>query len=493
MKKITIIILTLILTSFLVKAQNEVDALRYSRITFGGTARYMAMSGAFGALGADFSSLSSNPAGIGLYKKSELSFTPSFNIGKTASDYNGTSSSDSKFNFNISNVGMIFTSKPGGKNSIVKNFQFAIGLNRLNNFNNRMMIEGVNDKNSIIDTYVDDANGIYYKDIEQDRDGLYGYDLSLAWWTYLIDTIAGTNNTYAGAITPGESKLQTKQLTSWGSMNEFVLALGANIGDRLYLGGTFGFPYIRYFQESLYSETDLNNNIYDFRKMRLYEDLRTHGSGFNMKFGMIVRATDWLRIGGAIHSPTWYNNMSDEWYSELSSEFDNNENLSSISPVGTYNYDLETPWRAIGSVSFIIKQFALISADYEYVDYSKARLRGRGYNSYDFYNENATIRNNYTAAHNIRIGGEYRYDHFAFRGGYAIYGSPFTSGINDGEINYFTGGIGYREKYFFVDLAYVRSVSNEDYYLYGSENVSVDPVKNKLISNNFLITIGFRY
>jgi len=276
-------------------------------------------------------------------------------------------------------------------------------------------------------------------------------------------------------------------------MNEFVLTLGANIGDRLYLGGTFGFPYIRYFQESLYSETDVNDNIDDFRKLRLYEDLRTRGSGFNMKFGMIVRATDWLRIGGAIHSPTWYNNMTDDWYSELSSEFDNNDYYIERSPFGTYNYDLETPWRAIGSISFIIKQSALISADYEYVDYSRAKLRGRGYNSYDFYNENAAIRNKYTAAHNIRIGGEYRYDHFAFRGGYAFYGSPFTSGINDGKINYFTGGVGYREKHFFVDLAYVRSVSNEDYYLYGSENVSVNPVKNKLISNNFLITIGFRY
>ena len=481
--------------SYFVIGQNDVDALRYSRTTFGGTARYMAMGGAFGSLGADFSTLSSNPAGIGLYKKSEFSFTPAFYIGNTNSTYNGASSSDSKNNFNLSNVGLVFTNSSGNNNSVLRNWQLAIGMNRTNNFNNRMMIAGPNTENSLIDTYVEDANGVYYSDIEDDPYGYYAYDLNLAWNTWLIDTIEGYNNQYFGTIPPGGGLFQRKDVESWGSMNEFLLALGGNIGDRLYIGGAFAFPFIRYFEKSTYSEIDQEDNIEDFRSMLLYEELKTHGSGFNMKFGLIIRATNWLRIGGAIHSPTWFYSMKDNWYSEMGSEFDNNDYYSSSSPFGTYDYDLETPWRATGSVSLVLWRFALISADYEYVDYSQSKLRGP---RYDFYNENTAIRNKYTEAHNIRLGSEFRFGHFALRGGFGYYGSPFAENetgdrINDGEKLYYTGGLGFRYDNFFLDLAYVRSVSYEDYYLYGTESISVNPVKNELITNNILLTLGFRY
>ena len=54
-------------------AQNELDALRYSNTGTGGTARSYAMANAFGALGADLSAFHINPAGLGLYRKSEVS------------------------------------------------------------------------------------------------------------------------------------------------------------------------------------------------------------------------------------------------------------------------------------------------------------------------------------------------------------------------------------------------------------------------------------
>ncbi len=206
----------------------------------------------------------------------------------------------------------------------------------------------------------------------------------------------------------------------------------------------------------------------DFRRMNLYQDLHTSGTGFNMKFGVILRATDWVRIGGAIHSPTWFNNMRDYWYSTLSAEYDNNDYFLKNSPEGNYDYEIETPWRAMGNIAFIIGKVALISADYEYIDYSKAELKGY---DYGFYNENAAIKNKYEKSQNIRVGGEYKLGQLALRAGYSFYGSPFVSGVNDGKKNYYTGGLGYRDKNFFVDLAYVYSSSKEDYYLYRSENV----------------------
>jgi hypothetical protein len=491
MKKIALILLALCSVSEIVKSQNEVDALRYSRTTFGGTSRYMAMGGAFGALGADFSTLSSNPAGIGLYKKSEFTFTPSLYFGKTISEYNGFKADDSKTNFNVSNVGMIFSTEPNSnKKSILKNLQFGIGLNRINNFNNRMLIQGTNNENSIVDTYVDNANGINYQDIEDDPYGDYAFDLNLAWYDYLIDTLQGSSDQFRGAVTQGKNKFQHKEINSWGSMNEFLFAFGANFSDRLYVGAAFAFPYIRYFEESLYSEEDNQNLMNDFRRMNLYQDLHTRGTGFNMKFGVIFRATDWVRIGGAIHSPTWFNSMRDYWYTNLTAEFDNNDYFSKRSPDGNYEYEMETPWRAMGNIAFIIGKIAVISADYEYVDYSRAELKGY---DYGFYNENAAIKSKYEKSQNIRVGGEYKLGQLAFRAGYSFYGSPFVSGVNDGKKNYYTGGLGYRDKNFFVDLAYVYSSSKEDYYLYRSENVQVNPVKNKYITNNVLLTIGLRY
>jgi len=496
MKRITITILILIFTSYFGICQNEVDALRYSRTTFGGTARYMAMSGAFGALGADFSTLSSNPAGIGLYKKFEFSFTPAFFNGNTSSDYNGTSNKDSRNNFNFSNVGLIITTPTAkNNNSVLKNFQFGVGMNRINNFNNRMIIEGYNAENSLIDTYVEYADGIYYEDIENDFYGYYSYDLNPAWNTYMIDTISGYDDLYEG-ITSGEI-WQRKEVNSWGSTNELLFALGANLNDRVYIGGSFGIPFIRYREEVRYYEEDIFDSNDDFTQLRISDKLETNGSGFNIKFGVIVRATNWLRLAGAIHSPTWYSGVKDYWSTEFYNEAYGSD-YSIYYSFGPNKYKLETPWRAIGGVSFIIKKVALISADYEYVDFGKAKFRNYDFYGYNFSEENRTISNLYTKTHNVRVGGEYKLGYFAFRGGFGYYGSPFAKDengirINDGEKLYYTGGLGYRDKHFFADIAYVRSQTEEDYYLYGTEDIVVNPARNQHITNNFLLTIGFRF
>jgi hypothetical protein len=490
MKRIVLLIISLIYLVPTLVAQNDVDALRYSRTTFGGTARYTSMAGAFGSLGADFSTLSINPAGIGLYSKSEFTITPSFFMGKTKSEFNNSTSEDYQYNFNLGNIGVVWvTDRNNNETNIFKNFQLGFGMNRVNNFNTRMLMEGFNDKNSLIDTYVDNANGIPYQNIENDQNGLYAFDLNLAWWAFLIDTLDGSSNQYKGALPAGGGVWQRKEINTWGSMNEMVISGGTNIQDRVYIGLTLGFPSVRYFEESLYSEIDVRNDIFDFRKFTKYDELTTTGSGFNMKFGMIARPADWMRVGGAIHSPTWYGNMRDEWFTKIYSEFDNGDAYSEWSPNGSYNYNLETPWRALGSLSFVLYQRALLSADYEFVDFSMAHLRASDYN---FYDENIEIKRKYTATHNVRVGGEMRFDFFAVRGGFGYNMSPYADDINDGDRYYYTGGFGYRDKDFFIDLAFVRSLQKEDYYFYGSPNVATNPVKNTGITNSLLITLGMR-
>ncbi|HPE55845.1 MAG TPA: hypothetical protein P5514_08375 [Bacteroidales bacterium] len=491
MKRIVLpLISSLVLISSWSFAQNDIDALRYSSTTFGGTARYMSMGGAFGSLGADFSSLSTNPAGIGLFTKSELTITPSFYIGSTKSTYNGIDAKDVQYNFNLSNAGFVLSSPTSSGTSVFKRFQFGFGVNRINNFNDRQLMEGYNSMNSITDTYVDFANGISYIDLEDDPNGNYAFDLSPAWYAYMIDTIAGSGGyEYYPAVPAGSNLYQRLEKNTWGSMNEMVLSFGTSVSDRLYLGATLGFPYIRYFEELSYTEIDKDGSIDDFSELRQYNKLTTTGSGFNFKFGMILKATDWLRLGGSVHTPTWYDNMSDSWYSEYSTQFDNGDSYFKRSPIGNYNYRLETPWRAMGSASLLFFRSWIISTEYEYIDYTSAKLRSPGYS---FYDENRDIQNKYRPTHNFRLGTELRVDAMYYRLGAAYYMSPYNNDINNAERFYLTGGLGVRDKNFFLDIAYAHSMSNYNYYMYSSPNVVPEPVDNKSFTDNIVLTLGFR-
>ena len=160
-----------LLLTFVVNAQNEMDALRYSQIFPSGSARFAGLAGAFGAIGADFSTLSFNPAGIGMYRTSELVFTPSLFVGKTDSEYNGVFRDDYKYNFNVGNIGFVYTfyskSRFSDDEEGWKNAQFGFGVNRLNNFNNRIFIEGPNSQNSLLDEYLHNANGINYNNLDR--------------------------------------------------------------------------------------------------------------------------------------------------------------------------------------------------------------------------------------------------------------------------------------------------------------------------------------
>lgn len=489
MKKIAIIISILLFISQSY-AQNSVDALRYSKIHFGGTARYMGMSGAFGALGADISTFSINPGGIGLYNSSEFVITPNLNVSSINSAYNGSAGEESKYNFSLNNVGFVISKKLQNDNGW-KNLQFGVGINRYNNFNQRVLINGVNSDNSISDTWVEYANGTNWENIESEDNGVGTFDLNLAWWTYLIDTLNGNPNYYQNAVPDGDIN-QRKYINSSGYNNEVSLTMGANYNNKLYIGATIGFPSIQYSSTATYTETAINSNIADdqFRKLSYQETLTTTGSGINLKLGMIFRATNWLRIGGAFHTPTFYTNMTDSWSTYLRSDWDVFNSEEKKSPIGNYNYELNTPLKAIGSIAIILAPYGLISADYEYVDYSAARLRS---DDYDFYSENGDINNKYKTTGNLRLGTEWRFMNFSFRGGYALYGSPFYNKTNDGKITSFSLGMGYRSSNYFVDLAWVNSKMSEDYYLYGTENISVNPAVVDYKTNNFMVTVGYKF
>jgi len=490
MRKIGLIVSLLVLANVALRSQNEVDALRYSQLTIGGTARFMGLAGAFSAVGADLSVLSTIPAGLGLYKSSEFIITPAIFNSNTQSHYYGTANSDYNNNFNLSSVGIIYSANVARQDQQGgwRNVQVGFGIVRNNNFHGSTIIGGTNPQSSLLDAYVDYANG-------NSTDNLNPFDTQLAYETYLIDPIPNTlDYTNRAPLNPDGSIApvdQRKSILTEGYMNEADFSIGANYDDKLYIGATIGIPYIRYQEESHYQE--INNEPPDtntFKSFTLTETLDTRGSGFNFKFGLIYRPVDWLRFGAAVHTPSYFGNMHDDWINNMHSNLNNGNNYTWVSPQGNFDYKLETPMRAMGGIAFIFQQYGLISIDYEYVDYTKAKLRSQ---DYDFFSENQAITNNYTSASNIRIGTEWRIGQMNLRGGYAYYGSPYKKGINDAQKNIIAVGLGYRNQHFSLDFGYNYTFYSEDYYMYQSEHVIAPSAAIDTKNNNFLVTVGFKY
>lgn len=481
--KTKILLLAFIASSIAGSAQNDIDAMRYSQLTFGGTARFASMAGSMGALGGDISTLSFNPAGIAVYKKSELTITPSFLAERTSTSYNQTSSGDRKLNLNFGNVGLVATFKLKDTNRYGwESFHIGIGYNRTNSFQMRSTIEGYNTSSSLLDTYVANANGHSSGDFDQ-------FSTGLAWSSWLIndDTTAGTNQ--YNHVIPNYGEYQRKSIDAKGSMGETDISFGGSYRNKVLIGATIGFANAKYSEEAIYEEKDAADSIANFSSFTFTQNLDSKGSGINLKLGVIVKATDWLRLGAAVHTPTAFYSFSDDYSSSMSSDLENGITYQNQSPIGHFDYSVITPFRAIGSIGFIANKLGLLNVDYEYVDYSAASLRS---SPNVFADVNSTIRTKYHATQNLRIGGEFRLDPVAIRLGYALYGSPFVADDNKNATrSSYTGGVGFRSEKYFIDFAYVLNKYSEYSYLY-DPNIS-NPVKSDYTTSSFMVTFGLRF
>ena len=485
MKRIITLILFIAVTGG-ATAQSAIDALRFSQSSLAGSARYVSMGGAFGALGADMSAISTNPAGIGVFRRSEFSFSPSYYAARTNSFYLGNETHDTKYNFNIAHIGGVFTyrsknsdSKPGWRN-----WNFGIVYNRLDNYHTETYYQGFNTQNSLLDYYVQSAGN---KDPDL-LDQFYEYQ---AYQTYLInpDTLTG----YYTSVVPEGNVMQRRTATTRGARGETVFSFGGNYDNKFFIGGNIGFTSLRYESESYYEETDSRDTIFDFQSFNMTEWVNTHGYGINAKFGLIYRPDDMVRIGVAVHTPTWYG-MHDEYGNTTRSNFDNGDNYAYASDLGLFDYELTTPFRAVGSLAFVIGKAGLISGDYEFVDYSDAELDSH----YDpYFDQNNSINRNFGASQNLRFGTEWNYGNMSFRGGYANYGSPFRSSTKpangDHSRQSYSFGLGFREGGYFLDLGYVYSQTEFLYVPYTLDNNTQPFAENKMRSHNVTMTLGVKF
>lgn len=480
MKKILSIIFLMGIIGFSV-AQGDYEALRFSMTDYMGTARFMGAGGAFSATGGDFSVLSTNPAGIGLFKRSEVSFTPmALSFDKDQTSYNGSSTYTQNPKYVVPQCGIVIASPI--RESNWKMWQFGFGYNRIMDYNNTFRVEGRSSSTMIAPILAQAGTTPF--------EGLTG-DALLAWETWLIDTISGTNDVYYSPFS-GHDVNQSALVKRSGAIDEMTFAFGGNFNDKLYIGATIGIPFLDYTETTTFREAPANEEslerITHYTMTTVQQDKST---GINLKLGIIYQPVDFMRIGAAFHTPTYFAKVRDSYYRSMVSYYDNGKNSGEYSYQNRYDFTLATPLKFNVSTSFIINKRAFIAAEYEFCDYSMAKLYA---NDYNFSIENNNIEQKYGIVNSVRVGGEVNVTpKFVVRAGYNFKSSPYklVSNAYNASAHYASVGLGYRSKYMFFDLGYVLRFSKDSYWLYDDGLNTGAEIANT--THRIVATIGCKF
>lgn len=517
-------------------AQVPEDALRMGYTVPGGTARSQAIGGANGALGGDLSTLFTNPAGLGFYRTSEIVLSPMFGFYNGKGSFRGTDSKGESFNhFSMGTSGFVTGwsdrySKWGSK-------AFAIGITQTANFNGLVHYKGVNDYSSYSENMANEFFN-YYKDQRDRNPGLSDADIidnaldenslslltKMGLYTYLIDAVRDQNGVGTVFSRAEESAIlnQEKTIKTTGGITEIALGMGANMEDKLYIGGSIGIPIVNYNRTSIYRESDINgkgNDEFDFSEYR--EEYSSKGVGFNAKLGLIYKPVSQLRLGLAINSPTFYG-LRDKFSSTMTTNVDTLDDIQtgnggftnevSVASSVFYNntdpsfkYNNTSPWRFIASGAWVFnavedvsKQQGFISADVEYVTYGGSRMHSAD----DYENEsddqyfkdlNSVIKSEYKGAFNFRVGGEMKFNTLMTRLGFAHYGNPYEDGALKARRTNISGGLGYRDRGVFVDVTYVHSIYKDVNFPYRVDAPTANTFAETTQTNGqVVLTVGIK-
>ncbi|HNS43061.1 MAG TPA: hypothetical protein PKN22_09910 [Taishania sp.] len=485
----TLFILLIATFSSFVNAQNDADLFIYSKEYYEGSARFNAMSGAFGSVGADISAAQINPAAMGRFSSSQVSISLGSTINNTTADFMSTKSKDLKSSFSIPSIGLVFTKDLSNKNKGDMYSQFGIGMNRLINFRQNTTIEGQQFP-SLLDNFIGQAQGYYPENLS----AAFPFSTSLAWESYVIN-FDENNVGYTSYLNSGDMQMK-RTIETTGGVNEFFLSYSRNRLNKLYYGASLGLRTYSRTDAYVHSEDLVQKDTF-FVGFDYKYQLKTSGYGANLKLGVIYLVTDGFRIGASIHTPTIIS-LTDKWTATMTGRFNGGQNVSvpqDLVPEGQYKYRMITPFKANVSASYVIGMSALISADIEYLGYNQARLKSTRditYQAYDFKIENADAKKRLTNAVNFRLGAEYNIQQKLFiRAGMAIYGSAYKKSENvDPQPDLsFSGGLGYKFGRFSIDLAYVNRAMKRVYYPFTGSNTA----NTKLSYNSITVSGTIRF
>jgi hypothetical protein len=481
-------------------------ALTFSRTNAGGSARILGLGGVNTSLGGDITSISTNPAGLGFYNRSEISLTPSININSANTSYLGFSNNTVLTKFNMGNLGVVINNTksdkiPGGW----KGGSFGFSYSRINDFNRDVYYSGSNVENDYIDYILNYAN---------DNDVKIGdfYTVDMAYYTYLInnfsidengDTLAGWDS-FVEYPTVDRPVRQSERIKTSGSQNKWDLSYGGNFNDRFYFGLGLGIVTVSYKNEKYYEEDRYPGSI--LNRYTLFERQAVDGVGVNGNFGIIVRPINTLTVGINYTTPTFYS-FNDEFHTSLNTVWNESAydyyggdtnfkgNHTEENFLDPLTYTINTPMRLNAGASYFFNKNGFFSADIEWVDYSKAKVRS---NDADYGIDNQEIAQRYRSVINYRLGGEYRVGIFRFRAGYNYQADPMASQSDiKMAVNTYSGGIGLRKKTFYTDFSYLYSTtegSRAPYVIDPSLEIGPTPIADINYSQSRLIfSFGFLF
>ncbi len=471
------------------------DALKFSWFRPIGTARVQGIGGAMGALGGDITANYINPAGLAFFKTNDFVITPGFSMLKNKSTFRGDVRSDNKSFFDLGTSGAVFGFND--KYSRWNGKAFSIAVSQTANFNSNISYAGKNNFSSYGEQYAAEVagSGLSLDDVLNSPS--ISFQSRLAVYSFLADTATLSGNSGPDVISMamrdnlknGGSFLVNQQhnIQTKGGITELAIGFAATNQDKVYLGGSIGIPIVNYQKHSVFRESDATgNNNNDFNYSELTEDATTKGIGVNLKLGLIVKPVDQLRLGLAVHSPTMYG-LKDTYDASMTTDVEEyipyadkptykphttTVNVSTINggTAASYKYNMVNPWRVLVSGAYVLsevedvtKQKGFITADAEYVNYKSNKYSiadQNGDNSY-YDGVNKAIKDYYKSAFNFRVGGEIKFTTVMARLGFAYYGNPYKDSELKGSKMFITGGLGYRNKGMFIDVAYVLGINKD--------------------------------
>lgn len=511
MKKLYISVVALSLCGMPAMAQETYENTRLIDNDLNGTARYVGMGGAMEALGADISTMSSNPAGIGLFRKSKVDLSLGLVSQQDATKFNSLDKTNASFD----QLGFVYVLNK------TSNSGFNVGFNYHKSRNFDQILGAANtltnaSQNKL--TYQKYRNKIFTdkKSMTYNQiDGLYMDNL-------LYNKDAGKYYNY-----PATGYLYNEE--NKGYISEYDVSLSGNINNRVYLGLTFGLHDVHYRNYSEYTENFVANAD-KIPGLTLNDNREITGTGYDVKFGAIFRPFDEnaFRVGVYVNTPTWYD-LTTSNYSTMT------DGTTTVPTRESYDFRVDTPWKFGLSLGHTINNVVALGATYEYADYSamSTRIKDGGYfdSWYGTYYEsshkddamNAHTKATLKGVHTLKLGAEFKvmpewsvrlgYNYLsamfnedgAKNGSIASPGSYYassTSFVNWKDTNRFTCGVGYAHKNFNVDLAYQYSVQNGEYfpfmnYYEGKTPSNEDNIATATKVNNkrhqLLLTLGYRF
>lgn len=502
-----------------VQAQTSYNAGTVMENQLNGTARFVGMGGAMSALGADISTMSTNPAGIGLYRSSDIAMTLGWYNPSSKSTFNNETHKDKVSKFSFDQLGSVYSSKLGNRTTL-RYVNFGFSYRKANNFYDNFTMEGPVNGNSYSQNMAASlwASGVTADDFNNMLQEKNPYkNVNFGWLNVMggltgLLTGEGENDFYGWnsdrTYFRGENK---------GGIYAYDFNLSCNLNDRVYLGltiGAYDVDFSRYssFGENLYAEDDQGQYA---ASMLLENWYRTDGSGIDAKFGVIFRPFEYspLRIGLAIHTPTWYN-LRDVFSARMTMLGTEGQRITADTRNSgydeSYEYNLRTPWKFNISAGYTIGQSVALDAEYEYADYSSAKFSDPA--NYDMSANNQTIKEDLKGVSSFRMGVEAKlFEDISLRAGYNYIGALYDKNaykfndpigtrtdidfMNNYAAHNITLGLGLRFGSFYTDLAYVYTNQKADFHPYSNLIFDEpDPVA-KVTRNNHraLLTLGYRF